>query len=238
MAYFQNFPIIEYNFGDEVNANAFQNISAYVDIIDRVKDDAAYYQYYTILNKERPDWLSYKLYGDVRFYWTFYALNDNLRRQSWPIDYNDVVKKAKVDYPNQTAVTRDLIHDKMLKNSTVTGSTSGAVGTVLRRNLDLGQIVIKAQSGTFLAGEVLTDDASNSITLVSAADEHLSAHHYENADGDTVDFDPTVGPGVILTEVTYLDRLVSANDSVKEIKIIRPDIINDLELAHQEALAG
>ena len=39
MLYFTNFSNISYNFGDEPDPVAFQNISVYADIIDQIKDD-------------------------------------------------------------------------------------------------------------------------------------------------------------------------------------------------------
>lgn len=239
MSYFQNFPVISYKFGDEPTANAFQNISAYVDIIDRIKDDTVYYENYFIQSKERADWLSYKLYEDPRFSWTFYIMNDHIRRQGWPVDYSGVTAKAKADYPNKTLVIRELFFDKFLKGSTVTGQSSAATGKVLRRNLDLGQIVVESTNEyAFTPGELLNDASDQQVTLFSVSDEYLSAHHYENAEKETIDFDPTVGPGMVLTEITYLDRMVAENETLKSIKVIKRNVINDLEIAYQEALAG
>ena len=37
--YFQDFPSLEYRFGNETFSTNFQNIAAYVDVIDTVKDN-------------------------------------------------------------------------------------------------------------------------------------------------------------------------------------------------------
>ena len=75
MSFFRNFPVVNYRFGDEVNTNLFQNLSAYIDMIDQISDDVAFYEKYTIMDGERPDVLSYKLYGTIDFYWSFFLLN-------------------------------------------------------------------------------------------------------------------------------------------------------------------
>ena len=36
--YFQNFPVVKYKFGDETTSSLFQNISAYVDVLDIMID--------------------------------------------------------------------------------------------------------------------------------------------------------------------------------------------------------
>ena len=53
MAYFYNFPNVTYKFGNEESVTAFQDISAYVDIIDQIKDDVNFYQFYNVLYNTR-----------------------------------------------------------------------------------------------------------------------------------------------------------------------------------------
>lgn len=109
--YFQNFPVVDYKFGDENTFNRFQHIGTAVDILEQVKEYSVYYRNYNISNGERPEQVSYKLYGDVNHYWTFYLLNDHLRQSGWPIRHADVYNKALQYYPNTTikvsAVTQD-----------------------------------------------------------------------------------------------------------------------------------
>ena len=238
MPYFINFPEVAYKFGNESTFNAIQNIASYVDVIDSIKDQSSFYIKYTILDGERPDILSEKIYGTSRYYWTFYAMNDNIRRQGWPLPYSDLLAKAQFDYPNTTVVTRSLIFDKFEVGDTVSGNTSGAQGTILRRNLDLGQIIVKVTNNkSFQDSEIITD-GTDTVTVQSSSAEHLSAHHYENSDGIVVDIDPENGPGGLLTEITYLDKYVEANDDLKEIRVIKPENINQVARVFKEALTG
>ena len=66
--YFKEFPVVDYKFGDEVDTTRFQHLGTMVDILDQIKDYGVYYELYHIQNGERPETLSYKLYGDVNFY--------------------------------------------------------------------------------------------------------------------------------------------------------------------------
>ena len=63
--YFEEFPLVDYKFGEEDTTTKFQHLGTYVDILDQVKDYSVYYETYAIQNGERPEQLSYKLYRDV-----------------------------------------------------------------------------------------------------------------------------------------------------------------------------
>tara|TARA_R110000868_G_scaffold317061_1_gene577902 strand:- start:49 stop:777 length:729 start_codon:yes stop_codon:yes gene_type:complete len=238
--FFKNYPQTLYKFGTETSLTAIQDLSAYVDLIDQVKDNINFYQEYTILDGDRPDTLSSKLYGSIAYYWTFFLLNDSIRQQGWPLTAQEIRAKAAVDYPNTTVTTRDIdtILNHFQVGDTVSGQTSAASGTVLKRDIDLGQLVVSGTNG-FTNDEILRDNSDpefpQTIQLVSAADEHNSIHHYEDADG-YADVDPRSAPGALLTAVTYIDRYVSANDTLKEIKVIKPSAIGEIFSAYQEAL--
>ena len=226
--YFKNFPQVEYKFGNEVTANIIQDLTVYVDIIDQLKDDTTSYGTYDILDGDRPDQVSFKLYGSTNYHWTFYYLNDKLRRQGWPLSYRELTANIKKLYPNRTLVIKEHLLTKFQVGETITGSTSAATGLVVRRNLDLGQIVVKPTNDKTFQAEVITniiDGVTNSSTVASTSLEYLSAHHYEDTSGNTVDIDPTQAIGAELVEKTYLDRYVLENDEVRRIKVFSPELI-------------
>lgn len=72
MSYFSTFPRVPYYFGDEITPSSIQNLSAYTDVVDKLKDAAGSYIKYTILEGDRPDNVSQKLYNNDNFYWTFF----------------------------------------------------------------------------------------------------------------------------------------------------------------------
>ena len=177
--FFQNFPLVEYNFGNEVDPALFQNISAYIKVIDDIADDIAFYTTVHIQDYDRPDSFSYKLYGTTEFYWTFYYLNDDLRESGWPLPQQDLLPKAKLDYPNRTITTTGNISKTFLPGHTVTGAISGSTGTVIKRYLDLGQLIIDFSPAnlanlelTFKVGELITPSnngaESTAVQVVSS----------------------------------------------------------------------
>lgn len=169
MSYFRNFPVVGYNFGNEIDTALFQNITTYIDLIDQVADNATQYEYYSIMDNERPDSLSYKLYGTSDYYWTFYLLNTKLRKQGWPISEQDLYSKGKEYYPNTvistfealTEVDNDSLNkfyvgDIIATRNEYDGPGLPAApsnnpafdrarfkGRLVEKNLDLGQLIVK-----------------------------------------------------------------------------------------------
>lgn len=240
MSYFKNFPTTFYSFGNKESVEVFQNLSLYVDIIDQLKDNYAFYEYFYIQENERPDQMSMRLYGTPEFHWTFYLMNDTIRERGWPLSNNDIIAKCQKDYPHLVLTTRDSLTGVFKPGFLVRGKTSNATGIIVHRSLDLGQLHLEDIEGTFIPGEILNcvneQNLTDNINLHSVGEEYLSAHHYENAAGETVDIDPYVGPGALLTEVTYLDRYIRLNNELKQIKVLKSSSINDVTLAYQEAL--
>ena len=249
--FFANFPLVGYNFGNETQPALFQNISAYIKIIDDISDDIAFYTTVHIQDYDRPDSFSFKLYGTTEFYWTFYFLNDDVRESGWPLPQQDLLPKAKVDYPHQTVITTADISETFLPGHTVTGSISGSTGTVVRRYLDLGQIIVDSPNN-FNVGENITpsingvSQTADFIVVTSNVEQFNSVHHYENGSKEYVDIGlvPSgVGSGAFpslsgKTPITYFDRILAKNDSLREIKVLKPNIAVQVKSEFDKLLQG
>jgi len=142
MSYFNNFPFTYYTFGDQSGPTLFQNLGVYVDIVDQAKNNTSFYNYYNIQEGDRPDHISQKLYDRTDYHWTFFMLNDKLKIQGWPLRYPDLVQKIKDDYPHTTINTRTDITTTFDVGSIITGSTSQTQGIIIKKRLDLGQIIV------------------------------------------------------------------------------------------------
>lgn len=241
--FFTNYPRTLYKFGAENSLTAIQNISAYVDIIDQIKDNINFYEFVEIQDGERPDTISQDLYGTVRYYWTLYLLNDNIRERGWPLTVQQIRARAIIEHPNIVLTTRegDTLIEHFQVGDDVVGQSTGATGTVIKRNLDLGQLFVRKTNGlTFSGSEVLRDNTNpefpQNVQLVGAVNEYDAPHHYVDGDGVRTDVDPYSTPSVLLTPVTFLDRYNTANDELRRIKVIKRSAINQVAKAYQEAL--
>ena len=277
MGYFAPFENVQYKFGGADNSlTIFQNVSAYADILDTFKESFQHYLTYTVLDGDRPDVISAKLYDDPKYYWTFYLMNDHVRIGGWPLGYNQLLEKTTAAYPNTTLVFRtdddgiphvghptsssDLIKIFGV-GSLVEGTQSGATGTVIRKNLDLGQIVISNSTGTWINGETvkfdriiqnplsLTDPDSvvpypditlfENARLKSSSLEIYSAHHYENANGEWVDIDVrSENQSSLIKEVTLFEHHTVKNDELRTIKVLKAGAIRAVHRAFIEHMTG
>jgi hypothetical protein len=133
---------------------------------------------------------------------------------------------------------------------------SGASGVVVRRNLDLGQIVVNVDSSlpafrtdgeriTSVVGETL-----QAIDIVSSEDEHQSLRHYVEDVEYAVDEDKSLSErhvitsrldlpeGLSLAEVSHYDHYVAENNSLKQIRIVRPGNIREIVSAFIAAVGS
>ena len=234
--YFKDMEIVNYRFGDNESSVLFNNLTQYIDIIDGLKDNISFYNKYTIVSGDRPDTLSYKLYGTTDYYWTFFLLNDHIRLSGWPVATYDILEQAKSKYPYRTVTTNTDISTSFPVGQVVTGVTSGTVGTIIKRNLDMGQLIIdtgeEPNTTNFGSTEQITyisveDGETFTATLVKESEQYNSVHHYEDANGvyqDLTLFD-FANPSPTWTAVTYRDRLERRNDELKEINVLKPDVV-------------
>lgn len=241
MRYFANFPTIKYKFGDENYPALMDNLTVYVDAIDQFKDEVSFYEWYTILDQDRPDVLSQKLYGNPDYHWTFFLLNETLREKGWPLSFQDLKQRYELGYPNRTCVTEDLIANNFLPGQTVEGLTSGTTGVILARRLDLGQLIIKSQDN-FGDTEILSttngEGTEFRIQLISESIQYNSVHHYEDSNGDIVDINPYDQQTTGLVPITFADRLIQDNENLKKIKIIKPQLIQKVAREFKVLLRG
>ena len=235
--YFQRFPFVNYNFGNNEADTIFPNISAYLDIVDQLKDEVAFYEKYTILDGDRPDIVSQKLYNTPDYHWTFFYMNDGLRESGWPLSERELRALVKKRYPHRTVTTQSNIASNFLPGDFVLGKTSGTTGRVVERNLDLGQIVIASdqneaglnnnfgQTEQIVAGTTAEEQAANTATLISESQQFNAPLYYKNSSGDIVDIDPYNQTTSGLVPTTVMEDNINFNDRLKDITIIKPSKI-------------
>lgn len=229
--YFKNFPLLNYQFGNEVSDTLFQNLTTYVSLVDELRGNTDFYVTGYIRDGERPDTLSYSLYGTTEYYWTFYFLNNDIRESGWPLTEQEILPRAQQDYPNQVFTTKGDITTRFLTGQTVTGLSSGAVGTVVKKNLDLGQIIVRTED-SFNQTELIyaNGEVEQTVVLENVTDQYNAVHHYEDVNGLYQDIDPyTFTPTASeLIPITNLDRIRLRNEELKTIDVFKPDVVGQV----------
>lgn len=169
--YFRNFPFIKYSFGDNEPEVYFQKMSAAIDLFDNIKQDVSFTTKQTILDFERPDTLSYRLYKTVDYYWTFFLMNDKLRESGWPLHTDREQGVIEERYPYWSFITISNFAGFLTEGQELflTGSGVAQYGEVVRADPTLGQIIFKpsyeAQDPAQLPDIVRIPQNQNQINL-------------------------------------------------------------------------
>ena len=257
MEFFKNYRTTAYTFGDDYEKTGgagrqieyVRDLTQYVDIVDQVREGVHFYEPYNIIENERPDQVSQFLYDTPVYHWTFAMMNDHLREHGWPLTHRQMDEKIKTDFPHQYLYIRADLSNTFLQNEFVTGVLSGCRGKILKRDLDHGIVIVDTtsyaaagQPSTFRKGEAVTctglPQFTSTQTVVGTGFEYNATHHYEDANKKQVDIDPTAAAPAIYNEVTIADRYHRINDSLKQIKVIKPANIIQVASAFKRALTS
>ena len=106
--FFAKSDVITYNVTEDGLLVKLTDLTKTVDISTLNENKVSYYTYYNINDGDRPDTVSYLLYGTVQYYWTFFILNDNLKNglhYSWPLNNVSLDKMINAEYDNYSALT-------------------------------------------------------------------------------------------------------------------------------------
>ena len=108
MAFFKQFPKIEYDFNRDGVITNVVNLYRSVRPLQNFVDNASSYTFYEVINGERPDIVSKRLYDNPDYYWTFFIINDFLHDglSSWPMTQQDLDEYIAKEYNGYALETR------------------------------------------------------------------------------------------------------------------------------------
>ena len=95
------------------------------------------------------------------------------------------------------------------------------------------------------AGETISSTNSSgtveSVNIISSSAEHLAANYYTDSDGLIVELGVDgngvlLAPGVTKNEITNEQSYFNVNESLRQIKVIRPNLINTLVTSYKKAI--
>lgn len=230
--YFETFPKVLYLFGDEEQPVLFQQLTRYVDLIDTLRENVGAYIEYEIRDGDRPDTLSYRLYGKSEYDWTFFLMNERLRETGWPKTTQQLYQYSqKTMFPNYTAKVAldegDSALARELSTKYPVGQSvlmQGSEGVVVSKNLDVGEMTIASDSDITGKTAISYSDGTNLVALSATVYEYQGTHHYEDDSGNWIDFfyDREI---VNKQPITNLEFFVSENEQSKKIRVIKKQYI-------------
>ena len=160
MAYFNQFPKVNYDYNRDGVIQKSIDIFRQVRPLQNFVDNISAYKLYDIPNGQRPDVTSLNLYGTTDFYWTFFVVNEFLHdgMTAWPMSPENLFDYIKDEYrgiaietrPNIQRNTdggitdfRDSLAGRFNVGEKVFGGTSGASGTLVKKDIYLNQLIVQ-----------------------------------------------------------------------------------------------
>ena len=228
MSYFSKFKKGSFRVGDRIIETV--NISHYSQIFEKISDDISFYSYYTVVNGDRLDVISEKLYGTPDYYWTIILLNKDIVNtyENLPKEYNDeLVKYLQGKYKGYALKLKEdeTLAGKFDMLETVTfGNYSGIVSGKFP---SLGYLTINLTSEeSFPMSQEFTltgQTTGDTIQIANSMEYYLAPHHYEDEDGQWVLW---TNPTSSITSILEYESAI--NDKQSQLKVIRPDSIYNI----------
>ena len=258
--YFRQFDKVPYDFNRDGVIQQVVNIFKTARVMPAFEDDVNTYTLYQVQNGERPDVVSLRLYDTPDYYWTFFVLNPFLHDglAAWPMSQEKLNEYILQHYEGTVITTNpsisesgdigvilgqdDSLAGRFELGETITGNNSGATGKLVKKNIDMNQLVLQDVNGSFIGSSVSgPDNASESITGGTSGDsvntydvyKYIDAPHsyYRTDDPEKRVVTPAAfisggEPTQFLSFRTNRDYLFDSNEARSRIKIVNPKYID------------
>jgi hypothetical protein len=201
--YFDTFPKISYSFDGFKTSEIITNIISRFALEQSLKENASIYYTHDVRDGDTPEILSAKLYGSPDKHWIIMMMNDIIDvGYDWPMDYRTLTRFIDAKYLASA-------------NSTTTG-----------QGISWAQINIQSYY------KVLTTRTPSGSTIVERFE--IDANTYANT---TISLNQQItlsDNNVIVIDTTketetYYDYELELNESKRKIKLLRPELVSQLE---------
>ena len=226
--YFKNIENVVIDVDGSNNFDKLKNLTAKAKVSNALINNAGYYQTIEVIDGERPDHLSKRLYNTDDYHWTFLLLNSHLKNiwDDWPMKYSQLVEYCTEKYQYLAADTDDDLNNKFTLGEVVTGSVSNATGTLKEIHVNMGYLVIEKLTGTFtVTGETVNGVSSaDSVTCNFIKSQAYAPHHH--VDDSTGAWVPRRLAGT--TAYSYIDYESAVTEQNRNLKVIKPEHISSV----------
>ena len=233
--YFTNIRDVAIDVDGSGNVDLLKNLTAKAKLDDALLNNAGFYQTVEIIDGERPDHLSQRLYGNSNYHWTFLLLNPQIKNiwDDWPMSASQLIEYCTNKYQYLAADTDTDLNNKFQIGETITGGVSGATGIVKEVHVNMGYIVIEKTAGTFtITGETIQGLTSTDSAVANFIKSQAYApHHHVDSSGNWV---KRASSGT--TAYSYIDYESAITEQNRQIKAIRPSQINTVVSKFQDEM--
>jgi len=253
MSFFNKFPTTEYDIFGRNLKSKIPDIFKQVRIVDKRFDSITPYRLLEIAD-QRPDQLSYELYGTTDFHWTFFIINNHLKygHTDWPMTDKQFEEYVSEKYQGYAITGHRTVEDDMNLNSvqgffaigsTLSYDNAGTItpnAIVTARNAKVNQIAFKYTGNHVFTqteniyGPNTTFFGNPEGTGFTIRPYAESVHHYEDEDGNLIsNFENYRLP---LREISYYDYEKRMNDERRSIRVLKREYIEDFSIEFRKAV--
>jgi len=262
MSFFRQFPKVDYDINRTGTVQRLVDIYRSIRPVENFVDDPSVYQLYQIKNGERPDIVSQRLYGTPEYYWTFFVVNEFLHDgyKVWPMSQDMLSNYLTEEYAgyvittdpkivrtgdgiiNDAATSERSIIGKFTLGETLTGGNSGATGVLVKKNVDMNQLVVQGGNGNSYNGDgslnnnnveiVLGGTSNDSIRTYQVFTYQDAPHHYYKLDADGVERE--------FTNQTFITNPIGTINNIYEssFQAKNPSLENEIGIPTEETTEG
>ena len=90
MTYFAQFPKLQYDIKGDGNVNVIPDIFRRIKLKNKIRDNLVILDKYDLTDGEKPEDVSFKIYGSVDYYWVVLLINNVVDRYyDWPMGFQE-----------------------------------------------------------------------------------------------------------------------------------------------------
>ena len=240
--FFNQFPKSLYSIENNAIQNTITDYFRYVDVVDRLAQSTYAYSSVDILDSERPDTLSYRLYGTPDYYWTFFITNDFLKEglSEWPKGDSEIKNHIANQYKNISAFRFPIGEDDDA------GRRSTVIGIPIKNEAYLPYLRLCKRIGyegeigkrVFSSAKIVDYDANKSLIWIDNSDVTWFAEdstiNDQVGDGGSLDTQYSAKSKV---DMFYSGTIASdfsvqfVSDGTPAASVLRKSFIDELRLA-------
>ena len=99
MTYFAQFPKLQYDIKGDGNVNVIPDIFRRIKLKNKIRDNLVILDKYDLTDGEKPEDVSFKIYGSVDYYWVVLLINGIVDRYyDWPMGFQEFEEYVKDKY--------------------------------------------------------------------------------------------------------------------------------------------
>ena len=237
--FFNQFPKTQYSIENNAIQSVITDYFRYVDVIDRLAQNTYAYSVVDILDSERPDTLSYRLYGTPDYYWTFFITNDSLKDgiSAWPKGDSEIKNYIANQYKNISAFRFPF--GQLDSN----GNRSTLLGIPIKNEsylpyLRLCKLIANVSVGdrVFSSAKIVDYDPNKSLIWIDNSDvtwfSENSTVNAQVGDGGALDtkYSAASNTDMFYDEVSADFTVQFISDGTTQADILRNAFINELRI--------